>query len=256
MVAEPCSISFRAWWLPQDAFPQPVCFIRSSAAVNPANNRAEYPANYIAKVPMTEMSLRPNSTTGFPGRTYMWYNEEPVFEFGYGMHYTNFTANIQSNASSTYSISSLIDSCSETYKDRCSFNAFNVEVQNTGSVTSDYVALGFLAGNHGPAPYPQKRLAAYQRLHNITAGSSQTACLNMTLGNLARIDDMGNTVLYPGDYALLVDLQPLSMVNFTLTGDPVTLDLWPQPPAERFQTSDYYVGGYGSTYQTPVDGSV
>lgn len=201
------------------------------------------------------MSLRPNETTKFPGRTYMWYNEEPVFEFGYGMHYTNFTAEIKSNASSTYDIASLTNNCTEAYKDRCTFNIFDVEVKNTGSVTSDYVALGFLAGTHGPAPYPRKRLSAYERLHNITAGASQTASLGLTLGSLARVDDKGNTVLYPGDYALLVDLQPLAIVNFTLTGDAVTLDNWPQPPAERFQTSDYYVGGYGSSYQTPVDGS-
>lgn len=185
----------------------------------------------------------------------MWYEDEPVFEFGYGMHYTNFTATVHSNASATYSIASLTDGCDETYLDRCAFNAFDVEVANTGSVTSDYVTLGFLAGTHGPAPNPRKRLVAYQRLHNVTAGSSQTASLNLTLGSLARVDDHGNTVLYPGDYALLVDLQPLSVFNFTLTGEPVMLDLWPQPPAERFQTSDYYVGGYGSSYQVPVDGT-
>jgi beta-D-xylosidase 4 len=212
----------------------------------------QYPASYISKVPMTDMNLRPNSTTGFPGRTYMWYNEKPVFEFGYGLHYTNFTAAIKSPSTNSFSIKDLTSGCTEAYMDRCAFQTMEIDVSNTGHVTSDYVTLGFMAGEHGPSPYPNKRLVAYQRLHNITAGASQTAALNLTLASLARVDDMGNTVLYPGNYALLIDTQPLAMFNFTLTGDEVVLDHWPQPPAPRSQDSDYFVGGYGSDYQLPM----
>jgi xylan 1,4-beta-xylosidase len=226
----------------------------------------QYPSDYIAQIPVTDMSLRPNKTSGSPGRTYQWYTGKPIFEFGNGLHYTNFTASIASSSSAggyggsntTYSISDLTTGCNETYQDRCAFKTFAVDVKNTGSVTSDYVTLGFLAGQHGPEPYPIKRLVAYQRLHNITAGSTQTASLNLTLGSLARVDDNGNTVLYPGDYSLQIDTQPLSYVNFTLTGSEVVLDHWPQPPADRFQTSEYFVGGYGSTYagEILIDGEV
>lgn len=221
----------------------------------------QYPANYVSRVPMTDMSLRPNSTSGSPGRTYIWYNEEPILPFAHGLHYTNFTADFQpANPSSygangsTYDISTLLKDCSETYLDRCTFRSFSAEVTNTGSVTSDYVALGFLTGAHGPVPYPNKRLVAYERLHAVTGGSTSTAALNLTLGSLARVDDKGNKVLYPGDYALLVDIQPLAFANFTLIGKATTLDLWPQPPAQTFQTSEYFVGGYGSgaPYQQQV----
>ncbi|SMQ50067.1 unnamed protein product [Zymoseptoria tritici ST99CH_1A5] len=212
----------------------------------------QYPASYISKVPMTDMHLRPNSTTGFPGRTYMWYNEKPVFEFGYGLHYTNFSATISPTDTTSFSIADLTKDCTEHYMDRCPFADMKIAVTNTGNVTSDYVTLGFLAGEHGPAPCPNKRLVNYQRLHNITAGASQTTSLNLTLASLARVDDMGNTVLYPGSYALLIDTQPLAMFNFTLTGDQVVLDHWPQPPAPRTQDSDYYVGGYGSEYEMPL----
>jgi len=207
----------------------------------------QYPANYVSQIPMTDMTLRPNATSGSPGRTYMWYNGQPIFEFGFGMHYTNFTAST-SSSQDTYAISDLVSGCTEYYKDRCAFETFSVDVENTGSVTSDYSTLAFLAGEHGPQPYPNKRLVAYQRLHNITGGSIQTASLNLTLGSLARVDEMGNKVLYPGDYSLMIDTQPLTMVNFTLTGDSSCLEEWPQPPAPQFQTSDYFVGDYGSTY--------
>jgi beta-D-xylosidase 4 len=215
----------------------------------------QYPAHYISDIPMTDMTLRPNETTGSPGRTYKWYNGTAVFEFGYGMHYTKFTADISPLSKDTYDIASLLSGCTETYKDRCAFENIAVNVHNTGNITSDYSALGFIAGEFGPCPYPKKSLVNYQRLHSIAGGSSQTATLNLTLGSLARIDDHGNTYLYPGDYSLMIDTMPeLTMVNFTLTGSPACLDEWPQPPAggPTIPPSDYFYGGYGSRGEFPV----
>lgn len=203
----------------------------------------QYPAHYVADIPMTDMALRPNAT--FPGRTYRWYNEA-VYEFGYGMHYTNFTASIAPLANHTFNIQSLVSGCHETYMDRCAFQNVSVSVHNTGNVTSDYSTLGFLTGEFGPTPYPIKTLVKYQRLFNITGGSTKTAALPLTLGSLARVDDLGNTVLYPGNYSLMIDTQSLTMLNFTLTGTNATLDHWPQPPPARTQPGDYFVGGYGS----------
>lgn len=213
----------------------------------------QYPSDYIRQVPMTNMSLRPGENN--PGRTYQWYNGTPIYEFGYGMHYTNFSASLppMSYSSSNISIASLLSTCTEHYKDKCAFQTFDVAVKNTGTVESDYSALGFLTGSFGPQPYPNKKLVAYQRLHNITGGTTATAALNLTLGSLARVDDMGNTVLYPGDYALMIDTQPLAMVNFTLSGSPAMLDEWPQPPAVKNQTSDYFVGGYDGSVEEPLN---
>ena len=220
----------------------------------------QYPANYVAQIPMTDMTLRPNATSGSPGRTYQWYNGEAVFEFGHGLHYTNFSASIRRNSpasygsssNNSYSISDLTSNCEEQYMDRCAFQTVNVDVHNTGSVTSDYVTLGYMTGQHGPQPYPKKRLVSYTRLHNITADSTQTAELNLTLASLARVADNGDLTLYPGDYALLIDNEPLAMMNFTLTGEAIILDHWPQPPQAQYQDSDYFVGGYGSTYGSQI----
>jgi beta-D-xylosidase 4 len=205
----------------------------------------QYPANYISQVPMTDMTLRPGPTS--PGRTYQWYTGTPIYEYGYGLHYTNFTASIQGMESS-YSISDLMQGCNEKYKDKCAFKTVSVVVQNTGSTTSDYVTLGFLAGSHGPAPYPNKRLVSYTRLHGVSGGSKSTGKLPLTLGSLGRVDENGNLMLYPGDYSLMIDTQPLATADFTLTGDAVCLDQWPQRPTPQWQTSDYFVGGFGSTY--------
>lgn len=220
----------------------------------------QYPASYIREVPMTDMTLRPGPSN--PGRTYKWYNGSAVFEFGSGLHYTNFSASVTTKLQQTYDISQLRAACNSsnaTYPDRCAFTSspIQVEVTNTGSTTSDYVTLAYLAGSFGPQPYPKKSLVAYQRLFYISGGSSATANLNLTLGSLARVDERGNKVLYPGEYSLLIDSQPLASVNFTLTGEEVVLDEWPQPPANRTRKGvsgfeRYFVGGYG-TDQQPVN---
>jgi beta-D-xylosidase 4 len=205
----------------------------------------QYPSSFIAEVPMTDMALRPGLNN--PGRTYKWYNGTAVFEFGYGMHYTNFSASIGAGMQQSYAISDLTSKCSASTLDTCPFASVKVEVKNTGHTTSDYVALGYMAGKYGPAPHPKKTLVAYRRLFGIAGGSSDTATLNLTLASLARVDEMGNKVLYPGDYSLLIDNGPMAMVNFTLTGSQSTLETWPQPPANRTKSkSGYYVGGYGS----------
>ena len=211
----------------------------------------QYPSQYVHDVPMTDMAIRPDENN--PGRTYKYYTGTPVYEFGYGMHYTNFTASIADGAlAQSYDISMLMSGCQDMvsngtirYTDLCPFGPLAVNVTNTGGTTSDYSALAFLAGSFGPQPYPKKSLVAYTRLHTITAGSSQTASLNMTLGSLVRVDENGNKVLYPGDYSILIDTQPLASVNFTLTGDQMMVEQWPQPPERSSpQTDGYFWGGY------------
>lgn len=217
--------------------------------------QTQYPAKYINEVPMTDMGLRPGQSN--PGRTYKWYNGSAVFEFGYGMHYTNFSATVSSGLNHSYSISDLTSKCQNTSAisvGSCPFASVKVNVDNVGSTTSDYVALGFIAGNFGPTPQPKKSLVSYQRLFSIAKGSSDVATLNLTLSSLARVDEMGNKVLYPGDYSLQIDNGPLATFNFTLTGTQTFLEMWPQPPANRTGKGvsgfeGYFVGGYGSNQE-------
>ncbi|KAI1476953.1 glycoside hydrolase family 3 protein [Daldinia eschscholtzii] len=189
----------------------------------------QYPAHYVEDVPMTDMNLRPNPDTGNPGRTYMWYDKATV-PFGFGLHYTNFSASISAPEDEYWDIADLTSSITSTaaHKDQAPFQTIAVTVSNTGGTTSDFVVLGFIAGAHGPEPHPIKRLVAYKRLHDIAAGEAQTANLTLSLGSLARRDEDGNLVLYPGEYSLLVDVPTQAAWNFTLEGEPVVLDEWPR----------------------------
>jgi xylan 1,4-beta-xylosidase len=208
-----------------------------------------YPKSYTDTVDMTDMSLRPNKSSGNPGRTYRWY-DSPVLPFGYGLHYTNFSTSVSSpndtsssGSGSAYNLTSLVSSCnSSAHLDLCPFLSVPISVSNTGQTTSDYVTLGFLTGQYGPQPYPIKTLVGYERLASIAPGEQRTATLNLTLGSLSRFDERGDQRLYPGDYALMIDVGEengsMGMWNFTIeagTGgeEGELLDAWPQMPAER-----------------------
>ncbi|KAH8901796.1 glycoside hydrolase family 3 protein [Coniochaeta sp. PMI_546] len=200
-----------------------------TGAVAPAGRlpMTMYPADYTKKAPQTNMALRPSGS--YPGRTYRWY-QGAIFPFGHGLHYTNFTIEI-GDFPANFSIQALINTCAEVYLDRCPFHPLPITVTNTGSYSSDYVALAFINGNFGPAPFPIKTLVTYKRLFSIKAGQSQLASLPWTLGSLARVDETGSRILYPGTYALQLDQPRAANITFVLTGTEVVLDPWPQPGA-------------------------
>lgn len=192
----------------------------------------QYPANYTSQVPMTDMDLRPSHSS--PGRTYRWY-PTPIRSFGFGLHYTAFNPKFISRGKSSFPkkllIRDLVRHCRNTYLDTCALPPLEVHVTNTGSRASDYVVLAFLSGQSGPKPYPIKTLATYTRLRNIRPGKGATGRLEWTLGNLARHDESGNTVLYPGTYTLMIDEPTLTTMTFVLEGEAVVLDKWPSPPS-------------------------
>lgn len=212
----------------------------------------QYPAGYVDQVPMTDMTLRP--ARGNPGRTYRWY-DGAVLPFGFGLHYTTFTASfdvsngrfaaaLATTASphdsgsdgllrlATRSTADVLAGCTAAYPDLCPFLTVPVAVANAANgTTSDFAALLFVAGAFGPQPYPRQTLVAYTRVRAVPPGQTATAALDVDVGAVARVDGRGNTVLYPGSYRLLLDVPTAAEVVFELTGEEVVLDRFPQPRA-------------------------
>lgn len=215
-----------ASWPGQDGGPAIMDIISGAKAVAGRLPVTQYPANY-SDVDMTDMNLRPGGSN--PGRTYRWYST-PVQPFGYGLHYTSFKASVGPLGPS-FSIQDVLRKCTNEFPDTCPLPALPIKVSNTGNRTSDFVALAFIKSTNGPKPYPLKTLAAYSRLHNIAPGATAKGSLEWTVGNVARQDEKGNTVIYPGSYQILLDEPVQATVNFTLTGTEVVLDKWPTPPA-------------------------
>ncbi|KAK1585966.1 glycosyl hydrolase family 3 N terminal domain-containing protein [Colletotrichum navitas] len=194
----------------------------------------QYPASYTDCVSIFNINLQPNGT--FPGRTYKWFTGEPVFPFGFGLHYTKFDFTWKDTLEPTYDISNIISwARSQTdghVTDTTSFTSVNVTVENVGNVRSDYVGLLFLSSkNAGPVPRPNKSLVSYSRARDVEAGASDQLTLKLTLGSFARSDSHGNLTIFPGDYTLELDNDKSLVFDFTLTGEPVVIDSLPVPKA-------------------------
>ena len=189
----------------------------------------QYPAIYPTQIPMTDMNLRPSATS--PGRTYKWYTGTPIYEFGFGLHYTTFAFSWASSTPRTYAIADVVSRANASgvaFPDLAPLDTFAVRVENTGATTSDYVALLFASGAFGPAPRPNKQLVAYTRVHGLAPGASAIASMNVTLGALARADEDGRKWLYPGSYTLALDTTGALIHSFTLTGEAAMIADWPK----------------------------
>ncbi|PFH52556.1 glycoside hydrolase family 3 protein [Amanita thiersii Skay4041] len=192
----------------------------------------QYPADYVNQVPMTDMTLRPASAN--PGRTYIWYQGAPVFEFGFGLHYTTFNLSWQEVPAATYSISTLVRQGQGGNLDLLPFDTFTVTVRNDGELTSDYVAMLYIRGDGGPEPRPNKQLISYERVRGIQPSRSGTASLAVNLGSVARADEMGNLWIFPGTYELAVDTSPVLLSHqIQLMGDPAQITFFPQEAASK-----------------------
>ena len=192
----------------------------------------QYPAEYVDQVPMTDMTLRPHDSS--PGRTYKWYTGTPVYEFGFGLHYTTFDVSWSAIPPSTFDIAEILSSANDSnvdFVDLAPLFTFHVNVTNTGEVTSDYVTLLFSNTTAGPSPAPLKELVSYARLKSIAPGETKTAALTVTIGSIARVDEQGNSALYPGIYDVWVDTTREIVHSFELEGETAHISAWPQPRA-------------------------
>jgi beta-D-xylosidase 4 len=212
----------------------------------------QYPADYANDVSIFDMNLRPDGTS-FPGRTYKWYDGEPVFPFGFGLHYTDFSFSWESTPANSYDIQQLVSNAAGPYKENAAFENVTATVKNTGgpgSLSSDYVGLLFIStSDGGPAPYPKKELVSYDRLHNIAVGSEQSLNLPLTLSALTRADSSGNLYIYPGTYTIALDIDSSLTFDFELTGQAALISAFPQNEANV--VSMEYLG----CYTDPVNNS-
>lgn len=193
----------------------------------------QYPAEYATEFSALDMGLRPSGSN--PGQTYSWYTGTPVYQFGDGIFYTTFKEKAAASSSSdknTYNLQALSSAPHPGYDfiEQVPFLNFTTTIQNTGRTASPYSCMLFASTkNAGPAPYPNKWLVGFDRLATILPGHSSTLTIPVTLGAVARVDESGDKVLYPGQYELALNNDQSVVVQLELTGEPITLEKWPSP---------------------------
>ncbi|XP_042005919.1 probable beta-D-xylosidase 7 isoform X1 [Salvia splendens] len=136
-----------------------------------------YPQDFT-KIPMSNMRMRPDLESGYPGRTYRFYQGEKVFEFGYGLSYSNYTYKFVSVSQSKLNLktSSPTENNSKLEKklgfvrvsdiglDSCHKAGFSalVSVVNEGSMVGKHPVLLFFRRDQGRFDAPIKQLVGFR----------------------------------------------------------------------------------------------
>ncbi|KAL2643286.1 hypothetical protein R1flu_010873 [Riccia fluitans] len=168
-----------------------------------------YPESFT-RVPMTDMHMRPNRSSGHPGRTYRFYVEEVVYQFGHGLSYTTFSHSFKS-APAVVLVPTLHDNLRSLVKDWTAYKntsfQLEIDVRNDGSLKGDDVLMLYVtppAGGGGCEGLPLRQLIAYQRV-NLEAGADYTWNLQMNVyRDLSVVNPDGERVVIKGEYLLWV----------------------------------------------------
>ncbi|KAJ8758836.1 hypothetical protein K2173_002615 [Erythroxylum novogranatense] len=193
-----------------------------------------YPNDYVSKLPMTSMPLRP--VNGYPGRTYKFYDGPVVYPFGYGLSYTKFTYNLVSATRSVDINLSKFQNCYELeYKDdefvppcpavvideylTCDKTfKFQVEVQNVGGMDGSEVIMIYAKPPEPVANTYIKQVIGFKRVF-IKAGQSEIVDFELDVKTLQLVDFNAYKVLAHGSHTIVIGDEIVSFpVELNLIG--------------------------------------
>lgn len=172
-----------------------------------------YPEEYVAKVPMTIMDMRPNPAAGYPGRTYRFYKGPVVFPFGFGLSYTRFShslaiapkqvsvslASLQALTNSSI-ISSHGLKVSHANCDSLELG-LHVDVKNEGEMDGTHTVMVYSKPPSGKWS-DMKQLVGFHKV-NVPAGSKQRVNVPVHVcDHLSVVDEFGVRRIPMGDHEL------------------------------------------------------
>ena len=122
------------------------------------------------------------------GRTYRYFRQDPLYPFGYGLSYTNFT----------YSDLNLPKEAKMGDKINVS-----VKVTNAGDRNGDEVVQLYLTDEKASTPRPIRQLEGFKRI-SLKKGESQTVEFSLEPRQLSLINDKDKLVVEPGYFTISV----------------------------------------------------
>ncbi|KAL7119435.1 hypothetical protein ACP275_02G062700 [Erythranthe tilingii] len=172
-----------------------------------------YPQSYSEKVNMTDMNMRPNSKTGYPGRTYRFYTGPTIYPFGFGLSYSRFkhrlakplptimTVDLEEGHACQSSDCKSVD----VVDPMCKNLVFGVHlsVKNVGTLTGSHTVLVF---SRPPRVHnaPHKQLVAFQKVHLRPKGEEVVRFEIDVCKDLSVVDELGNRKVALGKHVLHV----------------------------------------------------
>ncbi|PQP96150.1 putative beta-D-xylosidase 7 [Prunus yedoensis var. nudiflora] len=178
-----------------------------------------YTQDYV-KIPMTDMRMRPDTKTGYPGRTYRFYKGGNVYDFGFGLSYSNyiyeFASAIAQNKlylnessispkveSSDSGHFRLVPDLSEEFCEKKKFPV-RVAVKNHGEMVGKHPVLLFVGQKNPNNGSPMKQLVGFK---SVILSAGERAELEFILNpceHLSHANEGGLMVVEEGSYFLQV----------------------------------------------------
>jgi hypothetical protein len=179
-----------------------------------------YPEEFT-KIPMTDMRMRADPATGYPGRSYRFYQGNTVYKFGFGLSYSRFSRKLVSGAKlpaiPTTALVGLRETMGgedgESYHvddigtDGCEHLKFPaaVEVKNHGPMDGKHSVLIFLRWPNATGGRPARQLIGFRSQH-LKAGEEASVTFDVSpCEHFSRVREDGKKVIDRGPHLLMVD---------------------------------------------------
>ncbi|KAG9459609.1 hypothetical protein H6P81_004117 [Aristolochia fimbriata] len=188
-----------------------------------------YPQEYVKKVPMTEMGMRANPATGYPGRTYRFYKGPVVYPFGHGLSYSRFVHSLAGAPPTAFAVPlhgrRAFASRNATFASAKAVKVthakcdglhvgVDVDVLNVGDVDGSHTLLVYSTPPAGDWA-PQKQLVGFHKVRVPAKSQARVAVGVHVCKDLSVVDShgtrripIGDHLLHIGDLTHTVSLQP------------------------------------------------
>ena len=149
--------------------------------------------NPAGRLPVTfyksASQLPPFRNYSMQGRTYRYFKGRPLYAFGYGLSYTNFSySNLQLGAKSLTAGEPV---------------TVTVDVRNTGKSEGDEVVQLYLTDVAASWPVPIRTLVGFDRV-SLRPGEKRSVTFTITGRQMSLIDDGGKRLIEPGNFLISV----------------------------------------------------
>ena len=162
-----------------------------------------YPQEFASQVKISDYGMRPNKTSGNPGRTYRFYTGTPVFKFGEGLSYTTFEHGLAApsilRASSYFGSDLSLHALSKQ-----TATTVSVTARNTGDRPGDSVVQVFAAPpGAGTGGRALRSLVAFDRV-SLRVGETRTLALPIEAQHFTLARGLGQREVGKGQWRLWV----------------------------------------------------
>lgn len=178
-----------------------------------------YPKQFI-KIPMTDMRMRPDPSSGYPGRTYRFYTGPKVYRFGYGLSYTKYRYEFVSVTQNKLSLSQIsttgttlqnsdsvhYTSVTDTETESCEKAKFSatVQVHNNGEMDGKHAVLMFVRQNDVVNGKPMKQLVGFESVTTNAGDRSEVEFVVSPCEHFRTANEDGLMVVEEGTRYLFV----------------------------------------------------